>query len=350
LTDESENGGQPRPHYEGGIPILPGRAERDESARHAKEEVENKYKISQERIQRGILVTQIALVVFGLIGNGVSFYQAKTARDSAMEAKRAADLAADSFESAYGENGIADRTMSQTITQTAQQVRAANASENAVKTTQNEMRLDQRPWVGITPIRTAPVAVGIPLASDNAGNVSADFKALVINSGKTPSQQVVAIVGMSMHSGEYVPTLDDAAWMTRMIDLRRTNKFRAIPGFQEMSIPGVAHSDIFILFPVLSAAEGIVPDRKLFPPDGERMGVHIPNSYNLGTLPTNIPRDLPLPTNWFISRDAIAILYGEITYRDSFAPSGQHLTRFCIYRTRSPEYPYLACPVFNEMN
>ena len=65
--------------YEGGIPILPGPAERENAARHREEEQERKDKKKHVSLERGMLVTQIALVLFCSFGAVISTWQAKIA-------------------------------------------------------------------------------------------------------------------------------------------------------------------------------------------------------------------------------------------------------------------------------
>ena len=94
--EQKETGGSPL-RYEGEIPIFPGKVEREESARHAEKEEEIKYREEQTRIQRGLLTTQKALVLFGILGALISWYEACTAGKSADAAKSAADTAQKQF-------------------------------------------------------------------------------------------------------------------------------------------------------------------------------------------------------------------------------------------------------------
>lgn len=177
MADERKNDEQPTPHYEGGLPILPGPADREEAERTREKEDEREYKNRQTSTQFGILVTQAVLVFFGIMGAGISFYQATTARQSADQAKRAADLASDSFDAAYGENGISERTMSQIITQTTAQVQSAQAAHDAVTQSQEFFNLQNRPWLIFTPGIVGPEQVGhvLPVESqiENVGSTPA---------------------------------------------------------------------------------------------------------------------------------------------------------------------------------
>jgi hypothetical protein len=148
LADERKNSEEPPPHYEGGIPILPGPADREQAERAREKEYEREYKQAQTSLQRGIFITQVFLVFFGIIGAGVSYYQSTMARQAAEQAKRAADLASDAFDAAYGEHGVAERTMGQMVGQTAAGIKSANAAKKAADTARDAFTKGSRPWVG----------------------------------------------------------------------------------------------------------------------------------------------------------------------------------------------------------
>lgn len=177
MSDERKNDEQVPPYYEMGLPILPGPADREKAERARDKEDEREYKKDQTSIQRGILITQALLVFFGVVGAGISYYQATTARQSAEQAKLASDLASDSFEVAYGEKGISERTMSQTIHQTAAQIQSAKAAEIAIAATRDQMRLDERAWVVLRGIGPAPQL-------DQPWTLNGVFT----NTGKTPAR------------------------------------------------------------------------------------------------------------------------------------------------------------------
>lgn len=202
MANEDEDNEQPEPHYEGGIPILPGQEEREESARRAEKKEEREYRDRQVSIQRGIFKTQVLLVFFGILGTGISIYQANTARDSANQARRAADMASDSFEI---NDGNFDRMMRQTVHQTAAEVQSAQdagkavkeaqlqtekmdaartdsekQSEDALRVARDAMYAEQRPWVDIEVIQAEPTKVGI-------GNVTTAVSFVAHNTGRTPA-------------------------------------------------------------------------------------------------------------------------------------------------------------------
>jgi hypothetical protein len=85
---------QPPTRFEGDIPILAGPEDPEKTA-HDKEKVEeSEYKGRQITIQSRMLLTQAALVIFGVVGSGISAYQAYTAHISAEQAVRASNTAA----------------------------------------------------------------------------------------------------------------------------------------------------------------------------------------------------------------------------------------------------------------
>lgn len=147
MTNENKRDEQPPPHYEGGIPILPGEAERAASARRAEKKEEEKYKERQTSIQRGLLITQIILMVFGILGTAISAYQARTAQLAAESAKQAADTAADSLEISQGQF---DRNIDKVIVQTSAQIQAAQAATSAANTARNALEIENRPWLAVS--------------------------------------------------------------------------------------------------------------------------------------------------------------------------------------------------------
>jgi hypothetical protein len=184
---------------EANVPILHGplTAEeisvRDELHRkEAEKKAEDAYRTRQIDLTESSLkltATNIyltwVLAVATALGTGAAWYQAHTARisadaarASADSAKRAADYAADSFETTSDDF---DRTMRQAIPQTAAQLKSAQTAQDAVKLTQNQMRLDQRAWVTNIGVSVDPVEVGKPIYGH----------AVVFNSGKTVAKHVI---------------------------------------------------------------------------------------------------------------------------------------------------------------
>lgn len=166
MADEHENNEQPPPHYEGGIPILPGEAERAENARRAEKEEERKYKNRQ---------------------NGYSdrdFYHSRTSRRlwhcrhggqhlSGQQCSKkcgASEACCESrigtFEATYGEDGIAERSMAHMVSQTAAQLRSAEAAKSAADTAKDTLHVSERAYLE-TGARAAFFAIVLRFAGES---------------------------------------------------------------------------------------------------------------------------------------------------------------------------------------
>lgn len=139
MTDEHADQEQTPLRYEGGVPVLPTPADRENAARSAEKKEQQEYNREQVAIQRGIFKTQVALVIFGILGSIISAYQAHTARQSAGAAQFAAQTAA---------NTLAETS--------ANDARQAVSSTDALQITINQFHLDQRAWIGIGDINGTP--------------------------------------------------------------------------------------------------------------------------------------------------------------------------------------------------
>ena len=132
-------------HYEGGIPIFDGKAEREGKERAKQKERDEGYEDRQLSIQRHTLYTQIALVVFGLLGAGFSGYQARTSR-IAGEAAQSAALTASStlYEMQHGSGAVDTHTLAEQAKTQVQQTTAlaSAAGQQAMQTLNlaNEVR------------------------------------------------------------------------------------------------------------------------------------------------------------------------------------------------------------------
>jgi hypothetical protein len=99
LPDKPLDSRQPSVRFQSGIPIFlrpeeqeqAVRDDREKAARGEEKMEERDYKGRQIAIQSGTLKTQVALVIFGIIGAAISAYQAHTAHISAGQAVRASD-------------------------------------------------------------------------------------------------------------------------------------------------------------------------------------------------------------------------------------------------------------------
>jgi hypothetical protein len=155
LADDRKNSEEPPLHYEAGIPVLPGPVEREDAARNREKSEEREYKQEHKSIQRGILRTQIALVIFGVLGTGVSLWQANIAQQSADNSQRSVLLAQRSERDGRLMNekqliesrAQFDKTLKQMQKQTSGQQDAANAATSAANTAKETLHVSERAYV-----------------------------------------------------------------------------------------------------------------------------------------------------------------------------------------------------------
>lgn len=187
LTEDREKEDQHELHFERGIPILPGKAEREEHARHTEQKEEREFKKEQSAIQRGIFRTQLALVVFGILSAGVSAYQAWTAKLSADAARQSSEVAVNQFWQAVGNINWLANTMdrSQKVIETG--IKDSNSQAKQVLQTDREgIRLEERPWVSIVSLESAgPIARGIDTSGHKTADIPVQYR--IQNSGKSPA-------------------------------------------------------------------------------------------------------------------------------------------------------------------
>jgi type II secretory pathway pseudopilin PulG len=133
-------------------------------------------------------------ILLVLITGTYTYYssqQATAAITAANAAKSSSDTATAAFETSDSDF---QRTMSQMIYQTTAQVQSAQAAKAGIKAAQQQMRLDQRAWVGVKSVSTWV---------DEHGKIGADM--LIDNTGKTPALDVRA-------SENIEPLADQGLW------------------------------------------------------------------------------------------------------------------------------------------
>jgi hypothetical protein len=144
LTDERKSGEEPPTHYEGRIPLLPGPAEREEASRAREKKEEGEYKKEQTSIQRGIYRTQIGLVIFGVLGTGISVWQARVAQEAADSSDRSVLLAQKSERDArlVAENQLAEskRQFGENVSQIKAQTKIQSSAAKATQAAANASR------------------------------------------------------------------------------------------------------------------------------------------------------------------------------------------------------------------
>lgn len=98
--------------------------------------------------------------------------------------------------------------MVQVIHQTAAEIRAADAANESVKTTQEQMRLDQRAWVGVHDFKLVTFDVG----------ERSQVNIVLSNSGKTPALDVEeGAIG-----DDFIPTTEASNKVTQEILKRQS--------------------------------------------------------------------------------------------------------------------------------
>lgn len=83
MSHDGNNEEEKALHYESGIPIFSPPLKDQDAEQRAECKATRTYEDRQATLQDRMLLTQIALVIFGLVGTGVSIWQAKTAQESA---------------------------------------------------------------------------------------------------------------------------------------------------------------------------------------------------------------------------------------------------------------------------
>jgi hypothetical protein len=226
LVDEHKSDEETPLHYEDGIPIFEGEAERADREHRAEKRKQAEYNERQISIQRGLLFTQIALLIFGVCGTVISSYQAYTSRISADAATRAAKLAADSFDMSVEQF---ERTMRQTIHQTAAQIQSSAAAQGSTKVAsdtlanaERQFRLEERPYVWPNPsggYQISDTNANRTIFHQNGDKIDVGIVVQILNSGRSPATDVVPtlseiIVGPAKTTDEiaarYTPKYSDA--------------------------------------------------------------------------------------------------------------------------------------------
>jgi hypothetical protein len=209
LTDEGKNREQTPAHEEGGVVILPTPAERENAARNAERMEEWRYKHEQSSIQRRILLTQIALVGFGVISGGIGLWQANIAQQSADTSQKSVLLAQKSERDArlmserqfIESQAQFDKALGQMKEQSRLQGRSADAAIKAAKISAAALASTQREAIIENGAALAIADLGFPKRDGQSSRVKWEWA--FENYGKTPAVDVTvrqAIdVGTSAH-------------------------------------------------------------------------------------------------------------------------------------------------------
>jgi hypothetical protein len=179
-------------HNEGGQTIFDGPAEREERRTRAREKEDYEFKISQLAIshkQTSIasrtLMTQIALVIFGLLGIGVGIYQAITSRVAAAAAESAAQTAVKTLT----ETQLYNKRQAALAEQARADAKIANdastkASNEALHVTIDNFHREQRAWLEVIPEFSKPLP---PVDGLNFPPLF-DFRFSIKNTGRTAAR------------------------------------------------------------------------------------------------------------------------------------------------------------------
>ena len=156
MSQDGNNEEEKYVHSEGGIPIF-GPTPRDKDAeKRAEQKAARSYEDRQISIQRQILLTQIGLVVFGLIGAGIGLWQASISRSAADAAtvaanasKSAADTASQTLNEMRTGSGAQDtHTLAQqAVTQATQTTNLATETKTISAQAMDNFQMGQRAWV-----------------------------------------------------------------------------------------------------------------------------------------------------------------------------------------------------------
>lgn len=236
---------------------------------------------------------QVAIVVLtfltaiGAIGAAVASWRTLTEiKKSTDAATDAASAAKDTFEATYGEEGTIDRTMQQMTYQTATAQQAASTAKNAVSVTQQQMRLDERAWVGVG---------NIVLTLDPSKPVKAETRVAVL--GKSPALDVVTVMGIKNLPAAHTLEIED-------ITPDRTHPIRNGTVFPNAT------------FPIREGgSDPVTPEEKSI-------------------------------VDAIIAKTEILYFFGEITYQDIF--NVPHWTHFCYVIPSATADDTRPCTIYND--
>lgn len=155
--------------------------------------------------------------------------------------------------------------------------------------------------------------------------------ATIVNSGKTPAREVIALFGLRFQDPSYVLQKGDADWMNHTFDQIESGLIK--PDQQSGTF---AQGNLKLRYPVK-------------PP---HMHDETIEKISLGVLPPGIPKKFIHPDNWLVYSTSPSdvpdvVVYGRITYSDVFG--NKRVTSFCGYRSNSSGTDFSVCPVFNDM-
>ncbi len=168
---------------------------------------------SQEEVAKW---TQRAAIA-GMLYGAVAFWQGCLIRDQLRQSiaatqasEKSADAAFKTFYATYDPGGAAERTTRQMAYQSAAQFQAAGAAQSAATTSQEAMIAENRPWLSLKDIAcdvcdsiiggNGPVETALKNLKGTV--VVTNLKAAIVNTGKTPAEDVK--IDFAIHWGYMV--------------------------------------------------------------------------------------------------------------------------------------------------
>jgi hypothetical protein len=254
-----------------------------QSCSHTKEDKTNQLERDIKKGEFVLIGINAALLITTIVIACIYSSQLDEMRKATQATDESLRLAQDASETS---DGNFYRMMRQTIHQTAAQLKSAQAAQNAVKLAQDQMRVDQRAWLGAQD-STYSIAESGPIHSS----------VFVTNSGRSPAVEIVC----------------------------------KMTGITKEERNAIRISDIIYPADLQAIKAGT-----LFP------NTHIP------LIAGGIPMDPEMQKIWFKNIQSSAwgvYFFGEIQYRDIFGK--EHWTHFCnayVPDTKSGA----PCAIYNE--
>jgi hypothetical protein len=191
--------------------------------------------------------------------------------------------------------------------------------QGQLKQQSDAMQLDQRAWVGFSGF--SEIYKAATQGQHSAGSV-------IINTGKTPTRSVNAIVFINERTASVYPNPADVSWMNNLITRSEDKGDRGSGGKLVDRIP---HPKGFI-------------------------SLSGPVRLSIGTIATGEPQPLisigrfageTKKDNSDLYPRNVVVIFGKIEYWDVFGHPRK--TIFCSQRSASPEQPFGRCPIYNDM-
>lgn len=258
------------------------------------------------------LATLGAFIAAGIYAH-IASSQLDQMKIATEQATRSADLAACALKE--NQRQFQD-TLREMKAQTKTQDKAATAARDSVKAIQEQMRIDQRPWVGITNLET----IGGGLSPDGASYSFGNIRFKLHNTGRTPA------LSLQIHSAVFMESVEEDGvgdWAEGKIQAE-TENFEKGGGFRTL------------FWNPLIAGGVLVPDGS--------------SSVGVGGGSGFLLRDDGHKRSFRNYREAVYVV-GKVTYGDALDKDRVYTTKFCLvaYQRPSPD-GFTFCDTGNSMN